>query len=71
MGNTHWTDLILISLMIASAACVAIIGARKQIKFGQFEGLMQEMDNFDKKLLKLSGLFLIMFLILLVIRLIV
>ena len=69
MGNTHWTDYVIFLFMFCSAVCLAIVGARKTFKYGYLKGAIQELDSFDKKLLKLSGLFLMIFLILLVVRL--
>lgn len=71
MGSTHWTDYVMLSFVISSAACFALVGARKTIKFGQIKGSIQELDSFDKKLLKLSALLFIAFLISLAVRLLV
>ena len=71
MTNTHWTDYIILAFAIGAAGCLSLIQIRKTFKFGPLKALVQEMDSFDKKLLKIAGLLFLTFLISLIIRLMV
>ena len=65
----HWLDYIIVLILFLSAGCLSIIQVRKTRKFGQFVSLGQELDAFDRQVLKIAGLLFIVFAALLVSRL--
>ena len=69
LGNTHWSDYIILILLFCSVGCLSIIQIRKTMKHGRLKSLVQELDDFDKRLLKISGIFFLVFALLLGIRL--
>lgn len=71
MPNTHWTDYIILAFVIGAAGCLSLIQIRKTFKFGPLKGMVEEMDSFDKKLLKIAGMLFLTFLLSLSIRLMV
>jgi hypothetical protein len=65
----HWLDYIIVLILFLSVGCLSIIQVRKTRKFGPFKSLGQELDAFDIRVLRISGLLFIVFAALLVSRL--
>ena len=60
MYTPHWTNYIIIFFLLVSGVCLGIIGTRKYIRYGPIRGAMQELDNYDKKILKIAGVSLLL-----------
>lgn len=64
MNIKKYFDYIALFFLFASVGSLSVIQIRKTIKHGTLNSLTQELDNFDKKLIKISLCLLVIFIIL-------
>ena len=69
LDSHQWLDLIILFSLSIAFGCLSIIQIRKASKHGYLKAVGQDLDEFDKRLLKFSAGFLLIFIVLLCIRL--
>jgi hypothetical protein len=69
LDSHKWLDLIILFSLSAAFGCLSIIQIRKASKHGYLKAVGQDLDEFDKRLLKFLAGFLLIFIVLLCIRL--